>query len=370
MAVKQVSKEEATKDGRRWIFYNYLYLSDGTRKKYKSKKFATRNEAVKAEQNFMSKVEKKEINVTDMTFKDLYEEFYAYKSDKVKSTTMRTYRERITSLKMLEKVKVRDFNITHYLKWRTVISNKPVAVKTKNHYHKFLKEILNYGTKWHDFNFTSVYNRMEKFTDPNAVPKEMDYYTYEEFKKFIACEDDLKFICVFEILYYCGLRRGELRGLTWDNIDFEDKTLSIVKNVVNENGDSGYWKITTPKTRTSTRTIPMPDILVNHLKEYKKQVSKYYNFNQKWFVVGDVSPLHPDVLRKRKNKNAMNAGLKQIRIHDFRHSCASLLINNGANIMIVAKYLGHAKIDATLNTYAHLFKNKMDDIVNMMNHLK
>ena len=155
-----------------------------------------------------------------------------------------------------------------------------------------------------------------------------------------------------------------------DNIDFEDKTLSIVKNVVNENGDNGYWKITTPKTRTSTRTIPMPDILVNHLKEYKKQVSKYYNFNQKWFVVGDVSPLHPDVLRKRKNKNAMSAGLKQIRIHDFRHSCASLLINNGANIMIVAKYLGHAKIDETLNTYSHLFKNKMDDIVNMMNHLK
>lgn len=75
-------------------------------------------------------------------------------------------------------------------------------------------------------------------------------------------------------------------------------------------------------------------------------------------------------LEKEKNKNAMNAGLKQIRIHDFRHSCASLLINNGANIMIVAKYLGHAKIDETLNTYSHLFKNKMDDIVNMMNHLK
>ena len=139
---------------------------------------------------------------------------------------------------------------------------------------------------------------------------------------------------------------------------------------MNENGDAGYWRITTPKTRTSTRTIPMPDILVNHLKEYKKKVSKYYNFNQKWFVVGDISPLYPDILRKRKNSNAMNAGLKQIRIHDFKHSCASLLINNGANIMIVAKYLGHAKIDETLNTYAHLFKNKMDDIVEMMNKLK
>ena len=102
-----------------------------------------------------------------------------------------------------------------------MISNMPIAVKTKNHYHKFLKEILNYGSKWHDFNFTSVYNNMEKFTDPNAVPKEMDYYTYDGFKKFIVCEDDLKFICVFEILYYCNLRRGEFSGLTWDNIDLK-----------------------------------------------------------------------------------------------------------------------------------------------------
>lgn len=132
IAVKQVSKEKATKDVHRWIFYNYLYLNGGTRKKYKSKKFAIRNK----------------------------------------------------------------------------------AVKSKNHYHKFLKEFLNYGTKYHAFNFTFVYNKIERFTNPNVAPKEMDYYTYEEFKKFIACEDDLKFICVFEILYYCGLRRGELRGLT------------------------------------------------------------------------------------------------------------------------------------------------------------
>ena len=66
---------------------------------------------------------------------------------------------------------------------------------------------------------------------------------------------------------------------------------------------------------------------------------------------------------------AKEAGLKQIRLHDFRHSCASLLINNGANIMIVAKYLGHTKIDETLNTYSHLFKSKMEDIVELMNQL-
>lgn len=370
MTVKQVSKEEATKDGRRWIFYNYLYLSDGTRKKYKSKKFATRNEAVKAEQNFMSKVEKKEINVTDMTFKDLYEEFYAYKSDKVKSTTMRTYRERITSLKMLEKVKVRDFNITHYLKWRTMISNKSVAVKTKNHYHKFLKEILNYGTKWHDFNFTSVYNRMEKFTDPNAVPKEMDYYTYEEFKKFIACEDDLKFICVFEILYYCGLRKGELKGLTWKDIYFDKKVLSVNKQITQRNNRVKF-EFSDTKTRDSRRIVPITKVLLNDLKMlYEQDKKDYYGFNDDFFVVSDAKPIADSNIYLRRTKLATLAGLKVIRIHDFRHSCASLLINNGANVTLVAKYLGHTKIEETLNTYSHMFSTALDSVVSVIDSLE
>ena len=211
---------------------------------------------------------------------------------------------------------------------------------------------------------------MEKFNDPNALPKEMDFYTFEEFQKFMSVIDDIKFKALFETLYFCGLRRGELRGLSWDNINFEDKTLSIVKNVTNMCGDHGYWQITTPKTRTSTRTLPMPDVLVNDLKKLKEYNMKHqYQFTQKYFVFGDINSIHPDVLRRHKNEYAKKAEVKEIRIHDFRHSCASLLINNGANIMIVAKYLGHAKIDETLNTYSHLFKNKMDDIVNLMNKL-
>lgn len=80
-------------------------------------------------------------------------------------------------------------------------------------------------------------------------------------------------------------------------------------------------------------------------------------------------PLSAHILRP-KNKYTQLAGVIQIRIHDFRHSCASVLINNGASIMLVAKFLGHAKIDETLNTYLHLFKNKMDEIVQTMNNLE
>lgn len=267
MSVNQVNKNNATKDGRTWYFYVRVPMIDGKTKAYKSKKYATKTEAIKAERDFLSKIDRKEINITNMTFSELYDEFYNYKKDKVKSTTLRTYKERREKFYMLEKIKVQDFNVNHYIKWRNYIGSLDIKIKTKNHYHKFLKEILNYGIKWHDLNFAPIYSKMEKFTDPNAAPEEMDFYTFDEFKKFLSYENDIKWKALFETLYYCGLRRGELRGLTWDNINFEDKTLSVVKNVVNENGDSGYWKITTPKTRTSTRTIPMPDILINDLKK-------------------------------------------------------------------------------------------------------
>ena len=154
-----------------------------------------------------------------------------------------------------------------------------------------------------------------------------------------------------------------------ENVDFDNREISITQNVVNVNGDSGYWNLTTTKTKTSVRKIPIPEVLLNDLKLLKEKSKKYYGFNDKWFVFGDINPLHPDVLRRRKNENAKKAEVKQIRIHDFRHSCASLLINNGANITMVAKYLGHSKIDETLNTYSHMFRSKLDDIVNTINKL-
>ena len=164
-------------------------------------------------------------------------------------------------------------------------------------------------------------------------------------------------------MYFCGLRRGELRGLTWKYVDFDRKEISIVKNVVNVRGDDGFWQVTTPKTKSSVRQIPIPNVLLNDLKLLKEKCEQYYGFNEDYFVFGDVAPIHPHTMKLRKKRNADLAGLKEIRLHDFRHSCASLLINNGANIVMVAKYLGHTKNDETLNTYSHMYRNKLDDIV-------
>ena len=368
MAVLQLPKERATKDGRRWYFYDKIKV-DGRTKAYMSKSYMTRTEALKAERDFLVGYQSREINVTSMTFKQLYEEFYEYKKDKVKATTLKSYRRNILQLSEFYELKIKDIRLEHYIAWRKRIGNLDNADKTKNGYYKLLKTILNYGTKWHDFNFTSIYNKMEKFNNPNKPPKEMQFYTWEEFKQFISVIDDIKWKALFEVLFFCGLRRGELRGLTWDNIDFFNKELSVVKNVVQE-GESSDYIVTTPKTRTSVRTLPVLERVMKDLHEVYLQDKKQYGFSEKWYVFGDKEPLSANILRHHKNDYTKLAGVKQIRIHDFRHSCASVLINNGASIMIVAKYLGHAKIDETLNTYSHLFKNKMDEIVKTMDNLE
>ena len=102
MAVKLLDKKEWTKDGRKWVFYDYIKNLDGTRRKYKSKKFFTKPEALKAERDFLASTTERADKDRNMTFSDLYNNFYHYKEDKVKFSTLRTYRERKVFLKSLD----------------------------------------------------------------------------------------------------------------------------------------------------------------------------------------------------------------------------------------------------------------------------
>lgn len=204
---------------------------------------------------------------------------------------------------------------------------------------------------------------IKKFTVPNGMVKEMKFYTPEEFKKFISCEKELEYITLFKTLYFCGLRLGKITALTWNDIDWEKHTISISKSISYIEGE---YITSRPKTQTSIRVLPMPNSLYEHYKQYYEEQKQYYSFKNTWYVFGGIKPINAEKLRKRRTILANEAGVKQIRIHDFRHGCASLLINNGANVMVVAKYLGHAKIDVTLNTYSHLFNSKMEDTVNLV----
>ena len=365
IAVLQVKPKDQTKDGRKWIFQVYYKGLDGLNKKYRSKKYMTKKEAQEAERQFLLSLDQN-INHKDMTFKDLYLSFYDYQSDKVRESTIKTYRDRVKYLQYFDNIKLKDFNINHFELWKKEINKLPLATSYKNDLFKFIKAILNYGSKWYDFNFTPVYNKMTNFTNPNELKKEMLFFTIDEFNQFISVEDDIMFKPLFETLYYMGLRKGELRGLQWKDIDFKNKIMRIYKQIPSIYSMDNY-KLSPLKTQNSNRDLPINDLLLADLKRLYNYKKEFKNFSQEWFVFGNDLPLTKDSIRSRKNRNCKLAQVKQIRIHDFRHSCASFLINYGASITLVAKYLGHTKIDETLNTYSHMYQNKLEDIVKLIN---
>ena len=146
-----------------------------------------------------------------MTIKDLYNSFFDYQLDKVKSNTLRSYQERFKHLISIERIRINEFNSSHYNLWRKELNNTNLSDTTKNNVQKLLKILLNYATKWYGTNFNEVYPKIVPFRNPNQVDnKEMLYFTYDEFQKFISVEDDLTYRVAFEILYYMGVRIGEL----------------------------------------------------------------------------------------------------------------------------------------------------------------
>ena len=369
MATRQLEKYKWTKDGRKWVFYTYLPTLNGKRKKYTSSAFKTKKEALEAEAEFALKYSGKPLD-DNITFKQLYTLYYEYQLDKVKQTTIKTYKDRIPYMSLLDNIKLKDLNSTHYELWRKEINKLKIATSYKNDIQKFIKIVLNWGSRMYGYEFSKFYMRITKFTDPYEIKKEMDFYTLYEFKQFISYAPDLTWKCLFETLYYCGLRRGEARALNWGDINFENKTIRVNKNCITIGSESSSnYEITTPKTNSSVRTIPIPDILLVDLQELFAKQQMIKGFKRNWFVFGSNIPIKNSIMRMRKNKLCDNAGLRHIRLHDFRHSCASLLINNGANITIVAKYLGHTKVDETLNTYSHMYESKLNDIVSTINNL-
>lgn len=364
---QEKNKSKCTKDGRSWYFRVYYTNFNGQKKQYESGKYFSKKDALEEERKFILNVSK-HIDNKNLKFKDLYELFYQHQKTRVKATTFQTYIYRVPFLEPLNEMKCVDFNVNVYEEWRKWLDKKNIATSYKNDIQKFLKCILNYAEKWHNYNFRSVYTKMEKFIDPGEIPKEMDFYTFEEFNKFISFENELLWICLFETLYYCGLRNGEMRALTWDDIDWDKKTIKITKQIPTCYS-SRNWKFTSLKTKSSIRTLPICNILYEHLKLLHAEAKSYKNFQNNWFVFGNAFPIVADKPNEHQKKICAKSNVKKIRIHDFRHSCASLLIANGADVTIVSKYLGHSKIDETLKTYAHMFQNKLNNIVSIINHI-
>ena len=163
----------------------------------------------------------------------------------------------------------------------------------------------------------------------------------------------------FEMLYWCGIREGELLALTPDDFDFNAKTVTINKSYQRIHKED---VITSPKTKKSNRTIVMPDILCEEMQEY---IGLFYKLEKS----DRLFPITKHYLKHEMERGSRIAGVKRIKIHNLRHSAISLLIEMGFSAVAIAERVGHESIDITYR-YAHLFPTRQVEMADKLDSLK
>ena len=349
-----------------WYFkcnYKDIY---GNIKQKKSKKFATRDEAIKEEAKFLTSVG--ESVVKSYTFREIFEEYIEKKKDDVRPQTIK---RNINLFKHIDKylgdTKIDKLTLQQYEKFKIELSNNPkIATDYMNRIHKLVITLINYSDTY--YNVTSKVPKVAGgFKNPLERKKEMLFFTKEEFDEYESVIKEEFWKVLFRVLFYCGIRQGELQALNWKDIDFTHGTISINKTLTTKLAGESY-SIFPPKTKSSYRILPLSKSLKNDLKSLYNRYCNLDGFNKEWFVFGGIRPTPETTIQKHKNDYCKSACLKQIRIHDFRHSCASYLISLNADPVLVSKYLGHSDVSMTLNIYSHMYKSKLDELIEIMDN--
>ena len=334
----------ATRDGKLWRSQFYYKDWQGVRRKKNKRGFKTKGEADEWERNFLQQQQKN----LDISFENFVEIYFADMENRLRESTI------------INKRYVFDLKVTPYFKhkkmceiqtsdiraWQNELIKmgySPTYLKTINNQ---LSAIFNYAVRYYDLksNPCAKAGSMGK-----SKAEEMDFWTGEEFRKFIdsVMNKRLSYMA-FMILYWTGMRLGELLALNPKDVDLEKRTISITKSY-QRLGKKDV--ITPPKTSKSKRVITIPEFLAADIKDY---MDSLYDLQED----DRLFPITKYYLEHEMQRGIKESGVKRIRVHDLRHSHASMLIELGFSPLEIANRLGHEKVETTLNTYAHLYPNK------------
>lgn len=321
---------------------------------YRTKKEAQRGYQDYLTQKTEEEKRKKTVEQTNnISFDGLAEEFFKFKKSRVKYATYYAVQSRATSkiLPYFSGKKAREITPLDILNWQDTIKDLSYNYQIKL-FHA-LSGIYKYAEKYH-----KIPNVMKDIDRPRNTSrkKEMQIWTPEEFGQFYATIDKSVYQLYFLTLYTTGMRRGECEALTWADFSPSSSKIRINKSVTNKTQQKG-WEITTPKNDGSIRTLTIPPFLCDMLNEY------HQDRLEATYIFGDTRPLAQTSTDRYFKRIIAQAQLKPIRIHDLRHSCASLLISRGVSIVGVSHQLGHVDVEQTLNTYSHLMPDDNSKII-------
>ena len=323
--------------------------------------FATKREALAWERENANKLETK----LDMTFGSFVEIYTEDMKKRVKENTWQT-KEHIIESKILphfQKRKIVEILPKDILAWQNVMlssvdkKGKPFSPSYLKTIHNQLSAIFNHACKFYGLttNPAAKVGNMGK-----ATSKEMKIWTQDEYRKFAEqTMDKPQFFYAFEMLYWCGIREGELLALTPADFDFKRQTVTINKSYQRLNRRD---VITEPKTPKSNRTIKMPNFLVDEMHDYLKMLYAVQPTDR-------IFTVSKNGLHREMSRASDIAGVERIRIHDLRHSHISLLIEMGFSAVAIGDRVGHESVDITYH-YAHLFPSTQTNMADQLSAIR
>ena len=351
-----MSAHKNSTNGTWYVQFRYIDWK-GERKNKLKRGFATKKEALAWERQFLMQTHA-DLNMTLESFCELYEQDI---KPKLKLNTWLT-KESIIQKKILPylgKRKVSEITPRDIISWQNEM-RKLTDSKGKLYSTTYLKTIHN--------QMSAIFNHAVRYYGLSSNPaakagsmgekeaEEMDFWTKEEFLKVIdAMMDSPIHYYAYEMLYWCGIREGELFALTPADFDFENRTVSINKSYQRIKGQD---VITTPKTKKSIRVIQMPQFLADEIHDY---IGMLYGAESDTRIF----QMSKHSLKRAMEKACKATGVKVIRVHDLRHSHVSLLIDMGFSALAIAERVGHESIDITYR-YAHLFPTRQTEMADKL----
>lgn len=208
---------------------------------------------------------------------------------------------------------------------------------------------------------------------PKGHKKPAIVYTEEQIKQLIAAAKGTEMELIIDLELCMGLRRGELLGLQWDDVDWENNKIHVHRNRVVVNGKS---LLKDPKTAAGNRTLDVPVQLIQKLRSHRTQcmenqlrMGKAYTVTNYIIVHPDGKPIYPEYVSQLLTKLQIRADLPQCRFHDLRHLCASIMLKQGINVKVAQERLGHADISTTLNIYSHVLPSTAKEAADKIGEL-
>jgi integrase len=349
------------KRGDKWSFTVDIGRDPATGKRAQKTKggFKTKKAAQEACAELITELTKGVfVDAKDLLFKDLLEEWLEVSKVRVRDTTFKNYYRAVQTrvIPALGQMKVKDINHAVIQKY----INECIEEGISNRYIEYLFTMINGAVEHAVKTDKLVKNPLTHVEVPRPRRATHTTWTMEEINRFLhfAKFDNPIYYITLKIAIHTGMRRGEVLGLQWKHVDLKEQKISVTQSLVY---DEDGFRFSDLKTASSKRLISIDNDLTNELKKYKAQQNQFklalgseYHDRDLVCCREDGRPIYPRTLAIHFDSLIKKASVPKIRLHDLRHTHATILLKLGENPKVVSERLGHSTVTMTLDTYSHV----------------